>query len=135
MSDMLENKLKEYFADKEEVIAVYLFGSYAEGKMYPQSDIDIGILFDETSRHHMNKKRNTYMKELSRILRKDIHPTILNSASEGLMKQIFLKGRCVLINNSKKLSYFKMHTLAKIADFAFYRSRMQAGFIKNFMEE
>jgi len=76
---MLEKKLEEYFTNKKEVIAVYLFGSYAEGKMYRQSDIDIGILFDETSRHHMKEKRNTYMRELSRILREDIHPTILSS--------------------------------------------------------
>jgi len=34
------------------------------------------------------------MVELSRILRKDIHPVILNSAGEELLRQIFLKGKC-----------------------------------------
>ena len=50
---MLTKKIKEYFKDKTEVVAVYLFGSHADGK--------------------------------------DIHPVILNFASEQLVKQIFLK--------------------------------------------
>lgn len=32
------------------VCVVYLFGSYAEGKLSPISDIDIGVLFDPVSR-------------------------------------------------------------------------------------
>ena len=131
---MLIEKISRYFKDKEEVIAVYLFGSYADGKERPFSDIDIGILLDRSDRFFVKKKRNDYLKELSRILRKDIHLVVLNSASEELMRQIFLKGRCVLINNSERLSRYRMVMLSKIADFAYYRDQMQSGLIRKIMK-
>jgi len=42
----LEEKIKNYFKNKKEVIAVYLFGSYAEGREHDLSDIDIGRILD-----------------------------------------------------------------------------------------
>lgn len=131
---MLIEKLTKYFINREEVIAVYLFGSYAEGREGPLSDVDIGILITKNDRSFSREKRNRYMIELAKILRKDIHPVILNSASEELMRQIFLKGKCILINDSKKLSRYKMVTMSKIAEFAQYRGQMQLGLIKKVME-
>jgi hypothetical protein len=73
------------------------------------------------------------MVELGRILRRDIHPVILNSASEEILRQIFLKGKCVLIHDSKKLAQFTMIKFVEIADFAYYREQMQAGLINKTM--
>jgi predicted nucleotidyltransferase len=130
----LEEKIKSYFENKKEVIAVYQFGSYAVGKEGPFSDVDIGILFDRINEDLLSKRRNDYMVELGRILRKDIHPVILNSASEELLSQIFSKGKCVLINDAKKLAQHKMVMFVKIAEFAHYRSKMQLGLIRKVME-
>lgn len=134
MPNQLAKRIKTYFKNKEEVIAVYLFGSYAEGRESLFSDVDIGILITKNDRSFSREKRNRYMIELTKILRKDIHPVILNSASEELMRQIFLKGKCILINDSKKLSRYKMVTFSKIAEFAQYRGQMQLGLIKKVME-
>jgi len=73
--------------------------------------------------------------ELSRIIKKDIHLIILNSASEELMRQIFLKGKCILVNDKKRLAIFEMVALSKIAEFAYYRNQMQKGLIKKVMGE
>ena len=133
----LNNKLKEkiiaYFETKEEVIAVYLFGSYAEGKERYLSDIDIGILMDSKGRDFITRRRNDYMVELARILRKDIHPVILNSASEELLKQIFSKGQCIIVNNSRELARYTMVMFVKIAEFSYYRRQMQSGLIRKVM--
>ncbi len=133
----LNNKLKEkiiaYFESKEEVIAVYLFGSYAEGKERYLSDIDIGILMDSKDRDFVTRRRNDYMVELARILRKDIHPVILNSASEELLKQIFSKGQCIIVNNSRELARYTMVMFVKIAEFSYYRRQMQSGLIRKVM--
>lgn len=134
MKDKLINKLKAYFEDKSEVIAVYLFGSQAMNKMRRSSDVDIGILLDTNDRPTETEKRNQYLVELATILRKEIHPVILNSAGEELMRQIFLKGKCILVRNPEKLSLFKMTMYARIADFGYYRDRMQSGLIRNIME-
>jgi len=133
MKDKLINKLKAYFEDKSEVVAVYLFGSQAMNKTRRSSDVDIGILLDTNDRPTETEKRNQYLVELATILRKEIHPIILNSAGEELMRQIFLKGKCILVRNPEKLSLFKMTMYARIADFGYYRDRMQSGLIRNIM--
>ena len=133
MHNELSNNIAAYFTNKREVIAVYLFGSYAEGKECPLSDIDIGILLDRTDHNAIKKIRNKCIVELSRILRKDIHLVILNSASEELIRQIFLKGKCILVSDLKKTSQYKMVMLAKVAEFLYYRTQMQAGLIKKVM--
>ena len=130
----IEDKIRDYFQNKREVIAVYLFGSYAAGKEQHFSDIDIGILLH---RHQINRGKEIITKcivELSRILRKDIHPVVLNIASEELLKQIFLKGKCILAKDSKKLARFRMTKFVEIADFAYYRGQLQSGLIRKVME-
>jgi predicted nucleotidyltransferase len=134
MKSNLTIRLKNFFKEKPEIIAVYLFGSQATDKADRSSDVDIGILLDTGERVTEIEKRNQYMVELAHIFRKEIHPIILNSAGEELMRQIFTKGKCILVNDHKKLSLFKMTMFARIADFGYYRDRMQAGLIKNIME-
>jgi predicted nucleotidyltransferase len=134
MKSNLTTRLKQYFKDKPEVIAVYLFGSQATGKKKRSSDVDVGILLNTKDRATEIEKRNKYMVDLADILRKEIHPIILNSAGEELMRQIFTKGDCILIKNQKKLSLFKMTMFARIADFGYYRNQMQSGLIRSIME-
>jgi predicted nucleotidyltransferase len=134
MKNKLINKLKAYFEDKSEVTAVFLFGSQATDKAGRSSDVDIGILFDISDLAGEIDKRNQYMVDLANILRKEIHPVVLNSAGEELMRQIFLKGKCILVRDPKKLSLFKMTMFARIADFGYYRDQMQSGLIRNIME-
>jgi len=114
----LDEKIKAYFEHKREVIAVYLFGSYADGN----------------NRDFFKGRRDDYIVELSRILRKDIDAVILNSAGEELLRQMFLKGKCILVKDSRKLARYKAVMLAKIAEFGYYRSRMQSGLITKIME-
>ena len=134
MKNNLTIRLENFFKDKPEVIAVYIFGSQITDKTSRSSDVDIGILLDTNERVAQIEKRHQYMVELANILRKEIHPVILNSAGEELMRQIFTKGDCILIKNQKKLSLFKMTMFARIADFGYYRNQMQSGLIRSIME-
>jgi len=135
MNKKLSNIISDYFKNKDEVIAVYLFGSYASEKNQPFSDIDIGILLNRIDQEFAKQQKMRYITELSRIIRKDVHPVILNYASEVLMKQIYSKGKCILIKDSKELAKYKMTMYARIADFAYYLNKMQNGFIRRTMEE
>ena len=89
MMNMLLREIPLYFKERDEVIAVYLFGSYAQGKESARSDIDIGVLLNPHNPEAMRKKRTQYLTELGRVLRKDIHIVILNTAGEELLKQVF----------------------------------------------
>ena len=133
--NMPSKKICLYFRDRDEVIAVYLFGSYAQGRERARSDIDIGVLLNPHNPEAMRKKRSQYLTELGRVLRKDIHIVILNNAGEELLRQVFAKGKCILINDHQKHTHFKMVMFTRIADFDYYRRPMQAGLIEKVMEE
>ena len=123
-----------FFLNKRDIIAVYLFGSYADGKERIPSDVDLAILFGDRDREPINKRLDEYLVALSRNLRKDLHLTAMDFASEELLKQIFKKGKCLVVNDSKKLAYFKMIAFTKIVNFDYYRNQMQKGIILKVME-
>ena len=131
---MFEKKIINYFENKEGVIAVYLFGSYANGNARPCSDLDLAILFGSRDRAIINRRLEQYLIDLSRILRKDVHLTAMNFATEELLKQIYKKGNCLIVNDSKKLAYFTMIAYSKIVNFHYYRDQFQAGIVRKVME-
>ncbi len=108
--------IRDYFVNKNEVVSIYLFGSYTCDKEQAFSDIDIGILFDGHDMQSFIERRSIYIAELGRKLRKDIHPVILNLAGEGLLIQVFSKGKCIVINKPYQLSQYKMTAYARIVD-------------------
>jgi len=130
----LEEKIKDYFKNKKEAIAVYLFGSYAEGREHDLSDIDISIILDGRDSAFFHERRDMYTVELGRITRKDIDCVILNSAGEALLRQVFLKGKCILVGDTRKLALHKTVMFSRIAELGYYRSRLQSGLIKKVMK-
>lgn len=131
LSSRMIEKIKTYFSDKDEVAAVYIFGSYAVGTQHDGSDIDIGILFENSEPRIYQKKRDLYMLELGRILRKDIHPVIMNLEGEEIHRQIFLRGKKILVRNEKYFSLHCMCMISRIADFSYYKDSIQKGFLNN----
>ena len=94
----------------------------------------MGILFDSAVLPFAIMRREQYMVELSRLLRKDVHPVILNSAGEGLMKQIFSRGKCIALNNPEKYSLFRTTMFSRIVEFSYLKRQMQAGLTRKLME-
>ena len=74
------------------------------------------------------------LQRLPRLLRKDVHPVAMNSAGEVLLKQILSKGRCIVVNDARKLAEFKMNAFSRIADFNYYLKRMQSGLVRGVLE-
>jgi predicted nucleotidyltransferase len=134
MSSMIHEKITHYFETRHEVAAVYLFGSFASEKNRLESDVDLAILFLPEQLPSADRFCSRYLTELGRILRKDIHPVVMNRAGEVLLKQIFLKGKRLVINNPTYVREFNMFAMSRIADFGFYLNRMQAGLKKKIQE-
>ena len=125
----INTQIVNYFKKQDGIVAVYLFGSHAAGSPRPFSDVDIGIIAEHADIYGIKKKFKNYIVDLGRILRMDIHPVILNLASERLLSQIFAKGQCLVVNDRKALSEFRMNAFVKIAEFDFHKKRMQEGFV------
>ena len=111
-----------------------MFGSYASGSVWSCSDVDLAILFDSRDRTIISRRLDKYLIDLSRILRKDTHLTTMNFASEALLKQIFKKGKCLIVNDSKTLACFKMTAYSRIINFNYYRGQFQVGIVRKVME-
>jgi predicted nucleotidyltransferase len=127
----LEETIADYFkANSAGITAVYIFGSQASGRHIPSSDVDIAVLFDRSDPDYIRSCMDEILLKLPKLLRKDIHPVAMNSASEALLKQIFSNGRCLFVNDSRKLAEFKMVAYARIADFNYHLKKMQAGLIR-----
>jgi len=134
--DKLADTISSYFKEKQGIIAVFLFGSYAADKQKPSSDIDVGLIIDPEiiPPDQYIQKRNHFLIELSRILRKDIHLVTLNTAGEGLLEQVLRKGKCISINDKKKLSLLRARMMLQITDFRYYKKKIQDGFIRNIID-
>ena len=134
MQEKKTNQIAACFKKRPEVVAVYLFGSVATGKYHQGSDVDIGILLDRSAPEDHAKELDRCHRELSRQLRKDVHLLRLNAAGETLMRQIYLKGRCILAYRTRTLAIFNMAMVSRIADFAYYQRRFQSGFANKVLE-
>ena len=127
MNDLKET-IRRYFKNRNEIVAVYLFGSHAAGKEKRFSDVDIGVILYHRELKNSINLQGQYAVALGRKLRKDIHTVIMNSAGEVLLKQIFSKGECVCVNNETEFKQFKMTRFSMISEFGYYLEMTQTGF-------
>lgn len=125
-----------YCAERPEIVACYLFGSQATGKARTDSDVDLGFLLKgDIPQSSYTDLSLEYFAQLSRMLRHDIHPLIMNSAGEVVLEQIFRKGMVVYGGDSFDCAYFRMTQTAQIAEFAPLRQRMEDNFLERMKEK
>ena len=96
--------------------------------------MDLAILFDNRDREAVNQSLDEDLVALSRNIRKDVHLIAMNFAGEEVLKQIFNKGHCLVVTDSKKLAHFKMIAFTKIVNFEYYLSQMQKGIVRRVTE-
>ena len=133
-SQHIFEQIKIYFENKPEVAAVYIFGSKAKGTEREKSDIDLAVLIDNDLLNKQFDLKNTYIKDLSRILRKDLDILIMNELGESILNQIFKYGQCIVNQKPQVLSEFKMVSIAMIAEFEYYRKIAEKGFLRRIVE-
>lgn len=131
----LEERLKTYFAARDEVVAAYLFGSRAQNRQRRGSDVDLAVLLCHQQAANASDYRVQYMVELGRMLRLDVHPVIINAAGEELLRQVLARGKCVQVNDQRACALFRMSAYSRIADFDHYRKMAQRGFIDRLKRE
>lgn len=94
--EALKNKLSSFFKDHQEVIFAYLFGSAAEGRTTPLSDIDIAVSVDpaqiDETRHPYGYGAHLTSCLMGLLQTNRIDLVILNEASPTLQHQVFSRG-------------------------------------------
>ena len=89
-----ETRLVAFLATQPDVIAAYLFGSLAQGRARPRSDVDTAILFaDASDSLAVGDRQLQLMDELERFADREVDVVILNTAPPILQHQVLQHGR------------------------------------------
>ncbi len=120
-------RLSDYFGEKSEGLLVFLFGSAASGEMAEESDIDIGILFEnQPDVYEINELKS----ELNAIFKRDIDIADLNSASPILKMQVLKNGVLVFTKDKKIYNQFYVDTINQYDDLKQTRKTCEDNILK-----
>jgi predicted nucleotidyltransferase len=113
------SSLAEYFSKSNEVVAAYVFGSYAENIARPDSDIDVAIIMEPVSRDTL-EYRLAVMEDIKRLTGLDADVIVLNEAPIMLQFQIIQKGKVVFERDADRRAVFVMSVAGRYYDYKRY---------------
>lgn len=100
------------FFQRQPVDLVFLFGSLAQNKMKPLSDVDIAVLFK--SRKYTLKNLSDIRLKLESLLgREDIDLAVLNSGSPLICMQAMHTGKLLFARSEKIYKHFRFLTIQR----------------------
>ncbi len=133
---VLKEKLIEYFQNKNEVIAAYLYGSIVTGKAAITSDVDIALLTNPCGNFiESQRSRVHYQTEISGLIGRDVDLVFLQETGELLSLQILSRGQVIFETDKKAHRSFRAYRLIKCLDFKFLEDRMKRGMITAMKED
>jgi len=108
-----------YLSGVSQLIAAYLFGSYAREQQDQVSDVDIALLFHhDLSDEQVDKLELSIWQKLTAILRTDeIDLLVLNHAPLSMQFEIIRTGKAICNNDNNRRIDFEIHTCARYWDF------------------
>ena len=107
-------QLQVYFADQQDVVVVYLFGSRARGRAALQSDYDIAVL---GCAKLAPVRRFALASEISRLLNSQpVDLIVLNDAPVELSYAVVATGRCVFERELAARVEFEATVLSRYGD-------------------
>lgn len=116
----LAGRLSPIFADHPEIAAVYVFGSVARGSAGPESDLDLGLVFqrrgDTALDHHrlIGKLAHEISKQTGY---EKIDLVVLEPQGPIFCHRVLLDGQCVYEGNSSRRVDFESETMVRAFDF------------------
>ncbi len=86
-------RIRQFMSTQEDVVAAYLFGSRAEGRARPQSDVDIAVLLADTLDSETRLFRRLRLgADLEKLLGCPVDLVVLNDAPIRLKHQVLAHG-------------------------------------------
>jgi len=125
--DNLIQKISELGTSKSEIAAVYLFGSAAAGRLTPESDIDLGILFEQKpSAIELLQLQEEFTDALG--VQADI--VNLDVASPILRMQVLKNGMRVFTRNETRVHAFFVRAINEYDDLKRVRKPIEDNILK-----
>ena len=130
----ISQQLNSYFSGRDEVVAAYIFGSWAKGSQRQESDVDIAVLLDRKEEHDLSSLMSTFFVDLSRLIGKNVHLLFLNKASYVVRAQALYYGILVHVKDKQILAEFRMASFSLYTEFAPALHQMQRGLARRIGE-
>lgn len=110
-ADEVAKKVKAFAQTRAEIVAVYLYGSYANGTARAHSDIDVGVLFspDVTDPLEAELKLDTTLSTLPGL--ETIEVAALNRATPKLRAEVLQTGRRVYCRDDEARAAFEFDAM------------------------
>lgn len=116
----LEEKIKQFCQKKEEIIFVYLFGSYSAAKQNSRSDLDLAIYFKKPDKISLTELNY----ELSKLLNIDkIDIVVLNKASIIMQFRIIQRGKLIYCKDDITRIRYEAKIMSFYYDRQYYYNR------------
>lgn len=113
----ITEKYKDILMEYESITFAYVFGSYVQGKVRLDSDIDIAIYLEE----HLDI--DTYLEIkmcLTEACKREVDLIILNDAKPLLKYEIYKNNMLLFCRDKSKETRYKVKTLFEYSDFKRY---------------
>ncbi len=103
----------------------YLFGSVAEGKAGPLSDVDVAVYLDPgLSRKQRFEKRLQCIGIITQALqRNDVDVVVINDTDADLVQDVLVHGVLIFCHDPGVLADFRYQFTREYLDFAYYREQ------------
>ncbi|MCF8011877.1 MAG: nucleotidyltransferase domain-containing protein [Clostridiales bacterium] len=130
--------LVEKLKNDKDIVAIYLFGSYAEKKQTSASDVDLGGLLDQdfSPKQYFDKKLEL-LSEMTSLLKTDeVDLVILNDAPPVLSYRILSQGELLFEKENEKSQRveFQVQTYNRYFDFIPIEKIIHEGLVRRIRE-
>lgn len=92
----IEERLRRVLAERDDVAAVYLFGSTARGTRRPTSDVDVGVLFRGAPPERYSAEHLDLERALTDSVGLPVQLVLLNEAPADLVHRVLRDGILVV---------------------------------------
>jgi len=121
-------KVKELCQSREEIIALYIFGSYGTSEQTPLSDIDFAVLYGFIPKIEEEIDFEVKISEIFK--RDDIDVIVLNRASVDFQIEVLSEGEIIYCRDEILLAEFKEKVFNRYADY----EPVLRGFYEDFLK-
>jgi len=112
-------RITDYFKGRDEVSALYIFGSAANNKETSESDIDIAVLINDRKKGKKTCEslKKTYYSASPRFSLRTIDIVVLNTAPTFLKHRIIKTGKIVFDRNRRLRVRFVANAIIEYLDY------------------
>jgi predicted nucleotidyltransferase len=123
----LEATLRTFFAEAAaDIVAVYLYGSYARGSATDRSDVDLAILYVKDPPPSLEALPLDLESDLERAIGLPVQAVVLNRAPVDLIHRVFRDGKLVLDRDRSRRIRFEVKARNEFFDLQSVLERYRA---------